>query len=123
MTTTINKQSTRVDYSQMKEDGVNDTTPRNDLFGTGGKLYFLYVSHTGSGTSAFDYLKLYDTKAQVTLGDDPDFIFMIEKGSKTVFHFPDGLTFANGVAFNGSNGPGSPAGSAPDAMNIQMVFK
>ena len=109
----------------MKEDNVNNTTARNDVFGKGGKLYFLYIGHDGSGTSVFDFVKLYDTKEQVTVGTTlPDFIFSAESGSKEVYHFPNGLTFTNGLAFNASNTGGTAAGSAPSAtLDIQMVFK
>jgi hypothetical protein len=125
MATTVNKQSTRIDYSQMKEDNVGNTTARNDVFGKSGKLYFLYIGHDGGGTSVFDYLKLYDTKAEVTVGTDaPDYIFSAESGSKEIYHFPNGLTFNNGLAFNASDTGGTAAGGNPSAtLDIQMVFK
>lgn len=125
MAATVNKQFTRVDYSQLV-DSLTATTAVSDAFGAGGKLYFLYVSSSGSASAgSFDYLKLFDTKEQVTVGTTlPDFILPINYGATEIFHFPDGVTFTNGLGYNASNGPGTAAGSSPArTITLQMVFK
>jgi hypothetical protein len=125
MAATVNKQSTRVDYSQLV-DSLTNTTAVSDAFGTSGKIYFLYVSSSGGASSgSFDYLKLFDTKEQVTVGTTlPDFIFPITYGATEIFHFPDGLTISNGLGYNASNTGGTAAGSSPArTLSIQMVFK
>ena len=121
---TVNKQSTRVDYSQLTDSLANNTAV-SDVFGAGGKIYFLFVSSSGSAASGFDYLKLYDTKDQVDLTlDAPDFIFPITYGVNEVFHFPDGLTISSGLGYVASNAGGTGAGSNPNrTLAIQMVFK
>lgn len=125
MAVTVNKQSARVDYSQLKETLTtgNATTARNDSFGAGGTLYFLFANSAGSG-AGFNYLKLYDTKEQVVTGTHPDYIFPLSKGVNEVFHFPDGLVFSNGVAFAASSAGGTGLSASTSVeINIQMVFK
>ena len=125
MAATVNKQFTRVDYSQLV-DSLTATTAVSDAFGAGGKLYFLYVTSSGGAASgSFDYLKLFDTKEQVTVGTTlPDLIFPITYGATEIFHFPNGLTISNGLGYNASNTGGTTAGSNPArTIAIQMVFK
>ena len=117
---TVNKQSTRVDYSQLA-DSLTTNTPVNDAFGTNGKLYFLFVKSAGGGT---DYFKLYDTKSQVTGTSLPSFIFPITGGASEVFHFPEGVTFTEGVGYAGCNAGGTGLGANPSGtLTVQMVFK
>jgi hypothetical protein len=121
---TVNKQSTRVDFSQLTDSLANNTAV-SDVFGAGGKIYFLFVSSSGTAASGFDFLKLYDTKDQVDLAvDAPDFVFPITYGVNEVFHFPDGLTITNGLGYVASNAGGTGAGANPNrTLSIQMVFK
>jgi hypothetical protein len=121
---TVNKQSTRVDFSQLT-DSLASNTAVSDVFGAGGKIYFLFVSSSGTAAAGFDFLKLYDTKDQVDLATDaPDFVFPITYSKNEVFHFPDGLTISNGLGYVASNTGGTGAGSNPNrTLSIQMVFK
>jgi hypothetical protein len=123
MAPTVNRPSTRVDYSQLADAAVSNT-PNNDAFGTNGKLYFLFVSNKAAGNSA-NFLKLYDTKEQVTEGTTlPTHIFPIGQNANEAFHFPEGINFANAIAYTASQTGGTAAGAAPGAtMTIQMVFK
>jgi hypothetical protein len=122
---TVNKQFTRVDFSQLS-DSLTTNTAVSDAFGASGKLYFIFVGSSGAAASgSFDYLKLFDAKDQVdTAADSPDFILPITYGVNEVFHFPDGLTFSNGVGYFASNAGGTGAGSNPGrTLTVQMVFK
>ena len=122
---TVNKQSTRVDFSQLT-DSLASNTAVSDVFGSGGKIYFLFVSSSGvTASGSHDYLKLYDTKDQVdTAADAPDFIFPITYGVNEVFHFPDGLTISSGLGYVASNAGGTGAGANPNrTLSLQMVFK
>jgi len=123
MAPTVNRLSTRVDYSQLLDSLVSNT-PNNDAFGTNGKLYFLFVSNKAVGNTA-NFLKLYDTKQQVTEGTTlPTHIFPIGQDANEAFHFPEGITFDNALAYTSSQTGGTAAGGAPGAnMTIQMVFK
>jgi hypothetical protein len=105
---TVNKQFTRVDFSELS-DSLTTNTAVSDAFGASGKLYFIFVGSSGAAASgSFDYLKLFDTKDQVDTAADS----------------PDGLTFSNGVGYFASNAGGTGAGSNPGrTLTVQMVFK
>jgi len=125
MAATVNKQFTRVDFSQVV-DSLTTNAAVNDVVGTSGKLYFIFVGSSGTAASgSYDYLKLFDSKGQVdTTNDDPHYVLPITYGTNEVFHFPDGLTFSNGLSYFASNAGGTGAGSNPArTLSVQMVFK
>lgn len=123
MAALVNKQSTRVDYSQLLDAALTNTVV-NDAFGKGGKLYMIFIDNK-DGSATANYLKLYDTKEQVTEGTSlPTHIFPIGDNVQELYHFPEGITFNQGLAYVSSQTGGTAAGAAPGAtMTMQMVFK
>ena len=121
MAATVNKQFTRVDYSQLK-DTLTTNTPVNDAFGSAGRVYMLFVK-SGASVSP-NYIKLYDTQEEVTGTTLPSYIFPITGNSSEMFHFPNGIVFSSGVGYVASNAGGTGLGANPAAqLDIQMVFK
>ena len=123
MASLVNKQSTRVDYSQLLDAALTNTVV-SDAFGKSGTLYMIFIDNK-DGSATANFLKLYDTKEVVTEGTSlPTHVIPIGDNVMELYHFPEGIKFSQGLAYVSSQTGGTAAGSAPGAtMTMQMVFK
>ena len=124
-----NNQFTAVDFRYFRDTGLTGSAPRNNVFGTTGKLYGIIIYNTASG-GAPGYLKLYDTNLAITEGTTvPDFVFRIVADTgvdgRHILTFPEGLTFSSGFGYTASGNPGTSAGTAlaPAIEDLIFIFK
>ena len=124
-----NNQFTAVDFRYFQDTGLTGSAPRNNVFGTTGKLYGIIIYNTASGGDT-GYLKVYDTNLAVTEGTTvPDFVFRVVAATtvagRHILTFPEGLTFSSGFGYTLSANPGTTAGSvvAPAVEDLLFIFK
>ena len=118
---TANNQVSHIDFKFLKDTGMTGAVERDNAFGSGGKLYSIFIDNTSGGATA-GYLKLYDTALAVTEGTTvPDFCFKVPN-SRHLLQFPEGITFSNGLGYTISTGKGTTAGSAISAAANPTVF-
>ena len=103
---TANNQVSHIDFRFLKDTGLTGgaSGERDNAFGSGGKLYSIFINGTAAGSSFF--LKLYDKAGAVDeTADYPDFLFKLDQGQE-LLQFPEGITFSNGLGYAVSTNAG-----------------
>lgn len=75
-------------------------------------LVGVYLDNTGGSNPAF--VRFWDATSGVTNGTTvPEHIFFVPGNKARMISIPIGLAFSTGIAYCGSNSPGTPGTTAP----------